>query len=126
MNPFSVHENIWRDPEYRFFQALLADTLFPLHIRKWVSRIAILIVVFHLIVGFGPFLLEKISLQGPTEITPIGEKVVVDTLSKTVGKVPDFATIPEFFPFVGGIALPLSPETPRGNALFLFALSVWH
>jgi ATP-dependent Clp protease ATP-binding subunit ClpC len=125
MNPFSVHENIWRDPEYRFFQALLADTLFPLHIRKWVSRIAILIVVFHLIVGFGPFLLEKISLQGPTEITPIGEKVVVDTLSKTVGKVPDFATIPEFFPFVGGIALPLSPETPRGNALFLFALSVW-
>lgn len=123
MNPFAT--NIWRDPSYRFYRSLLVDHVFPIRARTWTKRIAGLIVIFHVIIVVGPTLLERLVPNAKHVITPFMAKEVTTTIGSAIEGVPQIVTVPQFMPILGGLELPLSPETPYGNAIFMLALSVW-
>ena len=124
---FGFDTTFWRDPSYRFSRALVLERVLPLRVRDWVSVITGTIVLVYIGVFLAPIIQQKLATG--IEVPRMGhEDVLVKTIvvpEVQMVTIPSTTNLPSLVPFVGGTTLPLDPESPKGNAIFLCALAVW-
>ncbi len=124
---FGLGNTFWRDPSYRFTRALVLERVLPRKLRDWISVVTGTIVLLYIGVFLAPIIQAKLATG--IEVPRMGhEDVLVKTIvvpQATMVTVPSTTNLPTLVPFVGGTTLPLDPESPKGNAVFLLALAIW-
>lgn len=123
---FSGDRTFWRDPSYRFARAIVLEHVFPVKYRNIISLLTGTIILLYLGVLFAPVVQERLAtgvrIPSPAGAEPLPTLILPDATTLAISNQ---TTLPRLVPFVGGTELPLAPTTPKGNAIFLFALSLW-
>ncbi len=125
---FGSDNTFWRDPSYRFERAIVLEHVIPSKWRMWISIITGFIILVYVGVTILPFVQQKLAHGIPIPTQGAKDGKVGATLiipQATSISIPDTANLPKLIPFVGGTELPLNAKSPKGNGIFLLALSLW-
>lgn len=119
-------DTFFRDRNYRFHKAIVLQRVFPEKIRGWISVAMGTIILLYIGVTVAPFVQEKVTESLRTKKVPVSITQKAAELSEIKNiTLPQSAGLPNFIPWVSSTALPLNPDTPKANGIFLLALAVW-
>ncbi|HSE35272.1 MAG TPA: AAA family ATPase [Candidatus Paceibacterota bacterium] len=125
---FNAEYDIFRDPSYRFAPAIRLDAMFPPNIRAWISRVSGAVVLVFLLLSIVPYVLSRLpSFEPIAKQNPIAHQLLerLGVFDPAPLAVPDVVLVPGVLPGSDGVALPLNPASPKGNAVFLVFLAIW-
>jgi ATP-dependent Clp protease ATP-binding subunit ClpC len=117
------HNDIFRDPEYRYHRILVLDEDFPPALRRLIGKVTGIILIIYTLVfilpyayqRFFPQLLTSPVFQTAVKAVPLLEKIAPPPLLEVL-------RVPAYVPYLAGREVPLDPRLPRGNAFLLLVL----
>jgi ATP-dependent Clp protease ATP-binding subunit ClpC len=121
---FGLSQDFFRDPNYRFHQAIVLEHVFPGKVRMWLSVLFGTIVCVYLGVMLAPLAVSK--LQGMPVVDVYREMLPAEA-SEIADRIPLSmqSAVPNLVPFVESVKVPLDPSSPIGGAIFMFSLAIW-
>jgi len=124
---FGNKVNFFRDPNYRFHKAIVLESILPAKIRGWLSLAFGLIIFLYIGILLAPLLKERlVNVAIPANITT---QVLSENGQSAVEQVhvgtANLVEIPNFFPGLSLIKVPLDIDYPFGASIFLISFGMW-